>query len=181
MGEKLPLATRHDGEGLSCPSCESTDIETLFVEQEIEFGDEEGISAMLPIRRCRKCRTMFLDEVGERAKHVAICRHFGLLTPDEIRAIRESYAANRMEFARVTGLGTASLARREAGSKLQSVANDRYLRLLSRPGCYEEMLARADGHSVRDQSAGELPFETRFPSLRDLARARREQSAFRLH
>ena len=41
---------------------------------------------------------------------------------------------NRAEFARLSGLGEATLARWENGSVTQSRANDRYLRLLAQPG-----------------------------------------------
>ena len=39
----------------------------------------------------------------------------------------------RAAFAEVTGLGEATLNRWENGIKVQTLANDRYLRLLARP------------------------------------------------
>ncbi len=66
-------------------------------------------------------------------RHEAVCRHLGLLTPAEIRGLRERYNLSRAAFARMTGFGDATLARWEKGEVVQNASSDRYLRLLTDP------------------------------------------------
>ena len=80
------------------------------------------------------CDFQYLDQEAERLKHEAVCQHFGVLSPGEIRRIRESYRMTRAEFAEVTGLGEASLDRWEDGLTIQTQGNDRHIRLVARPG-----------------------------------------------
>jgi putative zinc finger/helix-turn-helix YgiT family protein len=63
--------------------------------------------------------------------HKAICKVLGLLTPDEIRAVRDRLAMSQVEFSKLTGFGEATISRWERGRLLQNRANDRYLRLLA--------------------------------------------------
>ena len=85
----------------------------------------------VPVRRCEACDFEYLDDEAERLKHGAICRHLGVLSPDEIRHIRKELGMTRAKFAQVTGFGEASLNRWENGLTIQTHANDRYLRLLA--------------------------------------------------
>ena len=39
----------------------------------------------------RSLRFEYLDDEAERLKHGAICRHLGVLSPDEIRHIRKDW------------------------------------------------------------------------------------------
>ena len=64
---------------------------------------------------------------------MAVCQHLGVLSPNEIRSIRQSCRMSRSRFAQLTGLGEASLNRWENGLNIQSLAYDRYLRLLADP------------------------------------------------
>ena len=121
---------------LACPQCEGV-VETVRHEDIFRYGDGESavnLPVILPVRICRACGIEFLDHEAERVKHEALCRHFGVLTPWEIREIRKRHDLSRAAFAEVTGLGAASLGRWETGALIQSLANDRYLRLLASPG-----------------------------------------------
>ena len=55
------------------------------------------------------------------------------MTPAEIRAIRAELGKTRREFAELTGIGEASLARWESGRLIQNVAYDTLLHLLTFP------------------------------------------------
>lgn len=92
------------------------------------------LTVRLPVRRCEYCDFDYLDHEGERIKHEAVCRHLEVLTPSEIRGIRKRHDLSRAAFAEITGIGEASLSRWENGIKVQTPANDRYLRLLAQPG-----------------------------------------------
>lgn len=109
------------------------------------------LAVRLPVRRCEHCDFDYLDDEGERLKHEAVCRHLGVLTPQDIRRIREEYQLSRPAFAKLTGIGEASLGRWENGIKIQTPGNDRYLRLLAYPGMLA-LLRRVVGASPTVQS-----------------------------
>ena len=88
------------------------------------------LTVTLPVHVCPSCGFECLDDEGETLKHEAVCAHLGVLTPDEVRGIRKTYGMSRAAFAKVTGLGEATLNRWENAFLIQNAANDRYLRLL---------------------------------------------------
>jgi putative zinc finger/helix-turn-helix YgiT family protein len=57
-------------------------------------------------------------------------RQLGLLTPDEIRAGRETLGLNQQELQRLLGLGGNSLSRWESGRVYQSRSMDSLLRVI---------------------------------------------------
>ena len=120
----------------ACPLCGNEEITTSQHRHSFYYGSGESaveLNANVPVRRCGACEFEYLDEVAERLRHEAVCEHFGVLSPYEIRRIRVRYRMTRARFAQVTGLGDASLNRWENGLTIQTQANDRYLRLLARP------------------------------------------------
>ncbi len=124
---------------VTCPHCEGG-VETIMHNDVFRYGAGESavdLAVILPVRRCSSCGVEFLDHEAERVKQEALCRHFGVLTPWEIREIRLRHGLSRAGFAKLTGLGEATLGRWEAGALIQTLANDRYLRLLAEPGGIE--------------------------------------------
>jgi len=91
------------------------------------------VAENVPVERCDnpKCGEELSGPEAARIRHEAICRALGLLTPDEIRAIREGLSLTQAEFARLTRLGEATICRWERGRLLQNPAMDRYLRLIA--------------------------------------------------
>jgi putative zinc finger/helix-turn-helix YgiT family protein len=55
---------------------------------------------------------------------------YGLLSADEIRAIRQRFALTQMELARLLRLGGNTLSRWESGRNVQTAAMDVLLRLI---------------------------------------------------
>lgn len=147
-------------------------------------GSAVEIRANLPFRRCKACDFDFLDEEGQRLKHEALCRHFGLLTPREIVSIRHWHGMTRATFAELTGFGTASLGRWETGTLLQTQANDRYLRLLAEPDGLDRLRAVIGLDSValgRNETARHTGVMLRrFRQLRVTKEVRERQQGFRL-
>lgn len=88
----------------------------------------------LPARRCDRCDLDYLDDDGERLKHEAVCRHLGVLTPQEIHRIGTRLRLSRAALAKLTGIGEPSLGCWEGGIKIQTPGYDRYLRLLRHDG-----------------------------------------------
>ncbi len=111
-----------------CPRCEGP-ATTSIEDDTVEFGDRE-IAITMPVRACSDCDLQFVDHVGARIETEAIYRYHGLLTPWQIRTIRERRKLSRTAFAQITGLGEATIKRWETGAVAQNRANDHYLRLL---------------------------------------------------
>ena len=131
-----PLAHAVEESGYTCPQCGDAAVTTSTYHHTFTYGSGESaveLSAHLPARHCSTCDFMFLDDEAERLKHNAVCEHLGVLAPAEIKRIRESYGMTRADFAQVTGLGEATLGRWENGVIIQTLANDRYIRLLAQP------------------------------------------------
>jgi putative zinc finger/helix-turn-helix YgiT family protein len=119
-----------------CPVCGKGVLESRVITERFDYGDgEEKVSVVaenVPVRVCTHCHETFSGPDAARIRHLAICRALGLLTPDEIRAIRERLGLSQVEFAKLTDIGEATISRWERGRLLQNKAMDRYLRLLDR-------------------------------------------------
>jgi putative zinc finger/helix-turn-helix YgiT family protein len=128
-------------EGVGCPECGHPEVTTRWVDRTVPYGlapDTVEIPVRLPARQCARCGFQFFDEEAEDLRHEAVCRHLGVLTPAEIRALRAKLGLSRAEFARLTRLGEATIARWERGELIQNAGNDSLLRLLQ----YEENVRR---------------------------------------
>ena len=123
---------------LQCPDCDGT-FERQWEDTNIPYGagqDAADIPVRLPLYTCVGCGLQTLDEEGHRLEHEAVCRHLGILSPREIKSIRESHGMTRDEFAEMTGIGESSLGRWERALNMQSLAYDKLLRLLQRPAIF---------------------------------------------
>jgi putative zinc finger/helix-turn-helix YgiT family protein len=132
-----------------CLECGSTALEERFDEETFEYGGREKpftVTARIPSLLCTACGVRFYDEAAEWARHEAACRHLGVMTPDEIRALRKRHGPTQEAFAEMTGLGVASLGRWERGAGIQNEAYDALLYLLK----FEENAER-----LRDRKGGE--------------------------
>jgi len=100
--------------------------------------EDDGAEVMVvaedvPVESCDnpKCAEEFSGPVAASIRHHAICRALGLLTPAEIRAIRERLGMTQEQFTKLTRIGEATICRWERGRLLQNPAMDRYLRLVA--------------------------------------------------
>lgn len=115
-----------------CPLCDGG-VTTERKPLKFDYGADDTMVELavdVPVHRCNVCDFEYLDDEAEHLKHDAVCQHLGVLSPTEIRQIREGMS--RAQFARLTGIGEASLNRWENGLSIQTHAYDRYLRLLTR-------------------------------------------------
>jgi len=164
-----------------CPECGGSQVETRIIVDRFIYGlagEAVELEATIPVNHCRECQCEFLDHVAEQAKHEAVCRHLGVLSPAEVLALRTRYALSRAAFARITRIGEATLARWERGALIQNPANDMYLALLSFP----ENLERLRSHSAPDQRrpVAESRGNGRFRALSNIESARKDQDSFSL-
>jgi len=120
---------------LGCPVCGKGKLKAQVRTEHFEYGeggDKVPVQAEnVPVEICTHCHEAFSGPEAVRIRHHAVCRALGLLTPDEIRALRERLGLNQAELAELTGIGKATISRWENGRLLQNKALDRYLRLLA--------------------------------------------------
>ena len=80
--------------------------------------------------------------VTVKARHDAIARAEGLLTSDEIRAVRERLGLTQAEAAKLIGGGVNAFSRYERGEIMHGRAADNLLRLLDKhPKQLKELVA----------------------------------------
>jgi putative zinc finger/helix-turn-helix YgiT family protein len=120
-----------------CPNCGHSPLREETITDRFEYrpDGEEPLTVEVcdvPVEVCPKCGEKYLGPAAVRVQHAAVCRALGLLTPEEIQAIRERLGPTQAEFARLTGIGEATISRWERGRILPNRAMDRYLRLLDR-------------------------------------------------
>ena len=131
-----------------CPLCEAPGVTTILHQDSFDYrlrGGKVTLHATIPVRCCGACEFEYIDDEGAQIKHAAVCKHLGVLSPTEVRAIREGHGLNRETFARITGLEEATLEKWERGALIQNRADDNYLRLLESP----ENLPRLRGDETR--------------------------------
>ena len=161
--------------------CGTPGLKTELVRDPFIYGaasDAVELSADVPVHTCSHCSVSYTGEEAEIARHESICRHLGVLTPGEIRALRVRHNMSRAAFARRTGFGEATLARWERREVIQSTSSDRYLRILGDPAifrCLSSMSKRADS-SGTEQSA-EASVAVAFVGLSPSSQARYRRQA----
>ena len=139
-----------------CPMCGSTNVDVRSQVERFVYGDGSEaveLKAIVPAHRCFDCGFNFSAEAAETARHAAVCRHLGLMSPEEIVQIRSRYGLSRAELARITGIGDASLSRWENGVIIQNLANDNLLYLMSWP----DNLMRLQTKGVRQREVSNRP------------------------
>ena len=167
---------------LTCPQCDEESVETFQHSDDFVYGDGDSAVRLhvdLPVRRCTACEFEFLDHASERLRHEAVCRHLRVLSPAEIRRIREQHGMTRGAFAQVTGLGEATLSRWEKGILVQNRANDRYLRLLNTPWAIKKLQDLLAPKPVREKVTT-ISSHKQFRELSVSDEVRRRQAGFQL-
>lgn len=142
-------------ETITCGMCGSSNVKTRQVKDSFEYGSGDSrvfLNAVIPVHSCVKCSFEFTGNKADDLRHEAVCRHLGLLTPEEVRSVRNNMS--KAEFSRQTGIGEASLSRWERGYLLQSEAMDNFLYLLSLPGNLEALKDKtsASGRKVSESA-----------------------------
>ena len=119
-----------------CPSCGSRDIQSRMDDEIFIYGADPKTAVELtvhvPVHRCEACDIEYTDGVGEKVRHDAVCRHLGVMTPDEIIALRQS-CGSRSELARLTRLEEQTVERWENANLIQNGTHDQLLYLLTFP------------------------------------------------
>jgi putative zinc finger/helix-turn-helix YgiT family protein len=129
---------RNDGcdDKVVCFDCGSSNVAKEFQRQVFQYGNGEDaveLTAEMSVFTCKACGYQFAGPEADDARHEAVCRHLGLLTPQEIVSIREQAGLSQAQFANRTRIGIASLKRWETGVVIQNAANDELIYLMTFP------------------------------------------------
>lgn len=154
----------HSGPKARCDVCGAIGVETELMRDPFIYGS--GVNAVeltadVWVHTCSACGDSYTDDEADVAYDEAVCRHLGILTPAEIRAMREEYGLTRAEFADLTGFGKATLGRWERGEVTQNRSADRYLRLLQDPEVMRRLQALTE---PTDSSGSRTPVRSADPT-----------------
>ena len=146
--QKMPPRRRRALPEGACPECGTTMVEKRGTLRLPVNGEEIAVPSAthLSCPRCGEVLLRFQDSkrLGEDAIAIYRKKH-GLLSADEIRAIRERFALTQADLARLLRLGANTVSRWESGRNVQTAAMDMLLRLIrDLPGSIDYL---------RDQSA----------------------------
>ena len=134
--------------GMTCAACGGINLRQRIENHEFEYGTGEDVATLnvdVVVFSCRDCEFEFMGPSAEAARHDAVCRHLGIMTPAEVKNVRVRHGLSRQAFASITRLGEASIARWEAGSHFPNRAYDSFLYLL----CYEDNFQRLENrHAI---------------------------------
>jgi len=119
-----------------CPNCEEYTDVTLRMEKEVYNVRGEPIEIEAEVTICQKCGAkIFSEERDSRNLEIAYSRYrekHNLLSPDEIRIIREKYGLSQRALSRLLGWGEITIHRYESGA-IQDNVHDSTLRLIKDP------------------------------------------------
>src|SRR4051812_48553382 len=81
-----------------CPSCGSTRLQEQLHHEKFTYGEDENaveLGATVPFSICESCGYQFFRSDAEDAKHDAVCAHLGVMSPQEVNAIRNRHQLSR--------------------------------------------------------------------------------------
>jgi putative zinc finger/helix-turn-helix YgiT family protein len=164
-GAQVPM------EDFECPSCGSHDVASSNESETFEYGEKNPVklTVELTVHSCGNCGMSYTTEDASDIRHNEVCRYLGVLSPTEIRSVRERHGLSQAQFAEITKLGKASLARWEGGQLIQTQANDNLLFLLTfseNLRRLQERTERKEAQATKQQSGNVLPFR---PKLRAIS------------
>jgi putative zinc finger/helix-turn-helix YgiT family protein len=134
MGNAKRVARRrHVLPNDACPACGTAMLEKRGTLRLPVNGEETAVPSAAHLR-CPKCAEVVLrfqdsKRLGEDAIGIYRKKH-GLLSADEIRAIRERFDLTQADLARLLRLGANTVSRWEAGRNVQTAAMDILLRMI---------------------------------------------------
>lgn len=117
----------------ACPACGTMMVEKRSTLRLLVNGEEIAVPSIAHLS-CPKCGEVVLrlqdsKRLGEGAISLYRKKH-GLLSADEIRAIRERFSLTQAGLARLLRLGANTVSRWESGRNVQTAAMDMLLRLI---------------------------------------------------
>ena len=133
---------------LTCPVCAATELSTHAEDRAIRAPDGTMVPYAAEYTSCASCDEEFYSKKQSRAASrsaaSALRAQQGLLTPEEIIAIRSRYGVTQTELERVLQFGKKSVVRWESGAVTQSRSADSLLREVNNsPAMFSRLAANA--------------------------------------
>jgi putative zinc finger/helix-turn-helix YgiT family protein len=128
-----------------CPICGADTLESRH--GDFLFEPPQNISGgVITIKgatwqECSSCEEQILSKELESALEKCRYSRLGLLTPVEIREIRNRTGLNQVEMAQLLGVGDKTYTRWETGKSLHNKSNDNLIRLVDQ---HVEILSQID-------------------------------------
>ena len=120
--------------GGRCSMCGHSPLESKLIDDTFEYGtgDETIIvtARQVPVQACAKCGETYSGPEAARVEHEAICQALGLMTPSEIKALRDQFGWSQKDLAALTDLGIATISRSERGRHVQDRSTNMILQAL---------------------------------------------------
>jgi putative zinc finger/helix-turn-helix YgiT family protein len=150
--------TAHPSVGPKCPECENGHLVSFTRDEEFEYdlGDEtiKVTARDVPVERCDSCGMIASGPDAAKLRHEAVCRASELLTPSEIKAIRETFGWSQQHLADLTGLGIATISRCERGRLLQNRSTNKVLQAIRDCAPFREYLEELLASRTRGRQTG---------------------------
>ena len=150
-------------EGMLCPVCDEGLLE--LAQEKIEFTYKTHTAEVdSDTLNCSVCGESFVVSPSERELEKILTderrKVDGLLTSDEIRAIRLSLGFTQIDFAKTLGVGKKNFARYESGQATQGRSMDNLLRILKkRPVMIETLIHGRE----KDEQSTEITLQIPVP------------------
>lgn len=128
-----------------CPICNTETTSTIKSQEETYSVKGEHITINAQIRFCDCCGSDIwddcLDEQNLLNAFAEYRKKHKLLSPGEIRAIREQYGVSQTAFARILGFGDKTITRYENGS-IADAAQNNLIELSKKPNNFKSLLEK---------------------------------------
>ena len=132
-----------------CPACDKPVKADIIYDAETLEVKGEPIEYNAAFLRCPDCGLPIGDSRIEsenlKTAYKLYCQQHDLMTPEEVKALRNQYGLSVREFSRFLGLGEQTAARFEAGSIPSKTSND-LLRLATTQSGAAQLLERNRGN-----------------------------------
>ncbi|MFA7566606.1 MAG: type II TA system antitoxin MqsA family protein [Alkalispirochaeta sp.] len=125
-----------------CPNCGTVQNANTTVREETYTYKGEPVTLQHELSVCAVCGTEVATAQQAEESLIAVRevyrnRH-GLISPDEIRSIRQRYGAGQKPFGIILGLGESTIANYERG-ELPTAANSNLIRLMDDPNVFRAL------------------------------------------
>jgi putative zinc finger/helix-turn-helix YgiT family protein len=145
-----------------CPVCNVGVLKEVSGDFITEYTSRDGEVVPLKVRnltwlQCNQCGESILDDIATSAVEAAQRHAEGLLSAAEIKGLRIGLRLTQAELSRLLGIGEKTYCRWERGAYVQSLAFDRYLRLLIAEPSNVDRLREMESTTQSRIEASELP------------------------
>ncbi len=118
-----------------CPVCGANDVTVVRDRRQVVAEDGTSLEFSDEFSRCQRCGvdhyTRDQSLASSRARAAVLRAHEGLLSPHEIRAVRQRLGYTQAQLEHALGVGPKTVVRWEKGTVRQSRLADRFLRTLA--------------------------------------------------